>query len=152
MNTNCRASIHSHQTMSYSAPPSRVNYISEIPYITHPIYDISDPLIKLLNLACIPSMWRPRSLSESSHWGEWRLSRETDTWAEAHLRLVRLNWKVSWFEESLCDIKPTNMPAIVINKSAQPTSKPKLYCRLCHKSSMPKEVYTGHNFADENCT
>ena len=56
MNTNCRASIHSYQTMSYSAPPSRVNYISEIPYITHPIYDISDPLIKLLNLTCIPSM------------------------------------------------------------------------------------------------
>ena len=35
-------------------------------------------------------------------------------------------------------------------RSAQPTSKNNRYCRLCHRSNLPKEVYTSHNFADSS--
>ena len=35
-------------------------------------------------------------------------------------------------------------------RSAQP--KKSLYCRLCFKSNMPREVYLGHNLGDPKCT
>ena len=28
----------------------------------------------------------------------------------------------------------------------------RMYCRLCHKCKLPKEVYTSHNFGDQKCT
>ena len=28
----------------------------------------------------------------------------------------------------------------------------RFYCRLCHKSNLPKEVFTGHNIGDKQCT
>ena len=37
-------------------------------------------------------------------------------------------------------------------KTAQPFYRTNLYCRLCHKCNLPRDVYTSHNFADEKCT
>ena len=37
-------------------------------------------------------------------------------------------------------------------KAAQPKKKQKFYCRLCHNSKMPREVFLGHNMGDPKCT
>ena len=66
-------------------------------------------------------------------------------------------------EENLASIHSVGVPRLAWIKQQggkQPTSQGKgrqrqvqrMYCRLCHKCNMPREIYTGHNIGDKKCT